>query len=269
MWFLLPFFADKPTIVHVIVEHTLMIFAYALPGGLLMRHYLAEKAVRPAYKQATQILAAIVVEALLLVTGVIIAVTDTSPEIWLAFNASVISAGQILLAYYIIRRGPSRTTPELRGKTGSNGAINDVLVNWLPPLPGEQNAMAKLTRKAVEEHFHMYRPYIDPEFKLSQLATAMHVNRSEMSAFINSEFGMNFRRYVNRWRLAEYNRLMSLPSNERKSAGKIVSMAGFRDHRHYQRSLEAETQNGSADAGDTPATQNSEQGKNPEKNRTN
>ncbi len=70
----------------------------------------------------------------------------------------------------------------------------------------------------------------------------MGVSRSEMSAFINSTFGINFKRFVNRWRLREYERLMSLPANRRKDPCKVLTMAGFTDSRHYRRVTENEQQ---------------------------
>ena len=251
MWLLLLAY-PQPTPFHVAVECVLIALAYALPGGVLLWYYLDNKATRPDYKHNRRTITAIIIEAVMLVAGCLLAATDSIPWIWLVFSGVTISGSQILLAYYIIRRGPSRTKYELswddaKKMVRSNGAINDNLVNWLPPLPGERSSTVKLTRRAVEDYFHSYRPYVDPEFKLSQLATAMNVNRSEMSAFINGEFGMNFRRYVNRWRLSEYQRLMTLPSNERKSTTKIVAMAGFRDNRHYQRALESENQEAKAD----------------------
>jgi AraC-like DNA-binding protein len=111
-----------------------------------------------------------------------------------------------------------------------------------PPQPQATPtpSQTKLTRRDIEAYFYLHRPFVDPAFKLSDLAEAMRVNRSEMSAFINSTFGVNFRRYVNRWRLQEYERLMALPSNEVKNPSKILLMAGFADLRHYLRVLEQE-----------------------------
>jgi AraC-like DNA-binding protein len=99
---------------------------------------------------------------------------------------------------------------------------------------------SKLTAQALDEYFKLKRPYLDPEFRLTDLAEATGVSRTELSTFINSTLGMNFKRYVNRWRLAEYERLMSLPSNELKNPYRILPLAGFSDSRHYNRAVEQE-----------------------------
>ncbi|MDR2890424.1 MAG: hypothetical protein LBV18_02315 [Alistipes sp.] len=98
------------------------------------------------------------------------------------------------------------------------------------------------SRKAIEEYFHSHKPFLDPEFGLDDLADALNIKRSVMSSFINSAFKMNFKRYVNRWRLHEYHRLLALPSNEKRNPYKILPQAGFTDPRHYRRVLQLEEQ---------------------------
>jgi AraC-like DNA-binding protein len=125
------------------------------------------------------------------------------------------------------------TTPRAKGNTLRNSLFKLNL-----PL---DRSRSELTRKALEDHFHINRPHTNPDLKLNDLAGALDVSQSDLSAFINREFGINFRRYVNRWRLAEHQRLMSLPSNERKNVNKIISLSGFSNLRHYHRVLETES----------------------------
>jgi hypothetical protein len=68
----------------------------------------------------------------------------------------------------------------------------------------------------------------------------MDVNRSVLSAFINKRYGVNFNRFVNRWRLKEFERLRTLPSNKGKSAAKLSAKAGFTTLLQYYRILAAE-----------------------------
>lgn len=72
------------------------------------------------------------------------------------------------------------------------------------------------------------------------MAEAMGVNRTVMSNFINQTYGMNFNRYLNRWRIEEYQILMALPSNERKNPYQVMVMSGFKDSRHFQRAIQVE-----------------------------
>lgn len=82
--------------------------------------------------------------------------------------------------------------------------------------------------------------HLDPDFKLTDMAEAMGVNRTVMSNFINQTYGMNFRRYLNQWRIEEYQILMAHPSNERKNPYRVMVMAGFKDSRHFQRAIRLE-----------------------------
>ncbi len=156
--------------------------------------------------------------------------------LWIA--VPVIPSVQVWFTWYVIRRGlrgaEKFSMPNILKKSGDipgngeNGGYDN----------GETDG--ELTRQRIEEYFHRNRPWLAPDFKLTDLAVAMGVNRSEISAFINQTFGMGFKRYVNRWRLAEYERLMNMPSNDLKNPYKIVVMAGFSDTRHYHRVVEME-----------------------------
>ena len=72
------------------------------------------------------------------------------------------------------------------------------------------------------------------------MAETMDVNRTVMSNFINQTYGMNFKRYLNLWRIKEYQILIKLPSNERKNPYRVMAMAGFKDSRHFQRAIQLE-----------------------------
>lgn len=78
------------------------------------------------------------------------------------------------------------------------------------------NTRGRLTSKALENYMSQKKPYLDPDFKLTDMAEAMGVNRTVMSNFINQTYGKNFNCYLNLWRIEEYQILMAHPSNERK-----------------------------------------------------
>jgi AraC-like DNA-binding protein len=109
-----------------------------------------------------------------------------------------------------------------------------------PPPPKDPVDRGELSKKNIEQYFKISRPWLDPRFQLPDLANALGVNRSDLSAFINRTFEVNFKRYVNSWRLAEFERLMSLPSNEFKNPYRLAKMAGFTDFRHFRRVDEQE-----------------------------
>jgi AraC-like DNA-binding protein len=68
----------------------------------------------------------------------------------------------------------------------------------------------------------------------------MDVNRTVVSSFINREYGMNFNRFVNRWRLAEIDRLAELSVNGTRYASKLFAHAGFSEPQQYYRAVAAE-----------------------------
>lgn len=156
-------------------------------------------------------------------------------------TAVLMTSANISLLCHIIRRrydqfeiiniAPPEAVETSAGETAENPPKS-------PAAPRRRSGL--LVRKTLEDYFYSQKPYLDPEFSLEDLAEAMNVKRTKMSSFINSEFNMNFKRYVNRWRLHEYQRLMSLPSNEQKNPYKILPMAGFTDPRHYRRVLQLE-----------------------------
>ena len=145
---------------------------------------------------------------------------------------------EILLTYHVIRRQylsykTSDFFPAAGKKSENNGLIDK---QRLAP----DHAHGPLSRKAFENYLSQKKPYLDPDFKLTDMAEAMGVNRTVMSNFINQTYGMNFRRYLNQWRIEEYQILMAHPSNERKNPYRVMVMAGFKDSRHFQRAIRLE-----------------------------
>ena len=123
--------------------------------------------------------------------------------------------------------------PSAGKKSGSNG-VGDK--QRLVP----DNTRGRLTSKALENYMSQKKPYLDPDFKLTDMAEAMGVNRTVMSNFINQTYGKNFNCYLNLWRIEEYQILMAHPSNERKNPYQVMVMAGFKDSRHFQRAIRLE-----------------------------
>ncbi len=184
---------------------------------------------------------------------------STARRVALTVAALVLPAAQLWLTWRMIRRtrplshlnhptaprldtwsdpDPDANPADLAYPTDATATSSSTATtpHPVPPRPGH----GELTRRKIEEYFAHHRPWLDPDFKLTDLADAMGVNRSEMSSFVNRTFGAGFKRYVNRWRLAEYERLMALPSGELKNPYRVIKMAGFSDARHYHRVIEQE-----------------------------
>jgi AraC-like DNA-binding protein len=171
------------------------------------------------------------------VSGVVSALFSAVGVVWDCIAAPLVSLEQVWITYHLVRRGQlgyEKFTLSCRHISKSS-------------FPGSAEESVSggvfLSRELVEEYFRLRRPYLDPGLSLPSLADALGVRRAELSTFINRTFGVNFPRYVNRWRLAEFERLMSLPSNELKNPYKVAAMAGFSDTRHFIRVFEQEKSN--------------------------
>ena len=57
---------------------------------------------------------------------------------------------------------------------------------------------------------------------MTDLVEDLDVNRTVLSAFINQTYGMNFNRYLNRFRLRELDRLRLRPANQGKSVSSLI-----------------------------------------------
>ena len=69
------------------------------------------------------------------------------------------------------------------------------------------------------------------------MAKDLFSNRTYISAFINREYGMNFNRFINHYRLKEVERLQSeaIERKQKVSSMEIVIHAGFSNYRSYFR----------------------------------
>jgi AraC-like DNA-binding protein len=141
-------------------------------------------------------------------------------QIWALIASTGTSGLYVLLTCHIIRR------------TYLLYSLHPVSQKSRNKKTGRRVFSGELTRKRLEEWFREKKPYLDSEFKITDAVEAMDVNRSVISSFINIEYGMNFNRFVNRWRLEEVNRLSEQSGVD---ASKLWAQAGFSEARQYYR----------------------------------
>lgn len=111
-----------------------------------------------------------------------------------------------------------------------------------PKLQGEDfkgentsDRIETLNQEQFEAYFKRQKPYLNPQFKITDLIGPFNVNRSYISAFINKTYNMNFSRYVNISRLKELEMLLQLAENKEKNAIELTEKAGFGSYRNYLR----------------------------------
>ncbi len=93
--------------------------------------------------------------------------------------------------------------------------------------PEENKEEQEHKLKRFERYMREKRPYLNPELKITDLATSMQTNRCTLSGFINRQFGMNFSQYINRLRMQEMKTLRNDPACSRLSEEELACMSGF------------------------------------------
>lgn len=97
-----------------------------------------------------------------------------------------------------------------------------------------------IDRKTLDRYLRDAKPYLNPQLRITDLAVHLNSNRTYLSAFINKEYGMNFCRLINRYRLKELERMCLLPSNAARDNMELVLAAGFTGYRSYLRAKREE-----------------------------
>lgn len=219
--------------------------AYIVPTGLLLSRYYKQTVLQKAdtdrkylsIKSSRWLIVFFMLSIAILLIAFLPSLVGASQWlIWL--NALCIMAQEILLTYQVIRRQylsykTSYLFPDNEKKTGNNSLT-------AKQRHAPDNTRGQLNRRAFENYFSRQKPYLNPDFKLTDSAETMGVNRTVMSNFINQTYSMNFKRYLNLWRIREYQTLIKRPSNERKNPYQVMVMAGFKDSRHFQRAIQLE-----------------------------
>ena len=109
---------------------------------------------------------------------------------------------------------------------------------------GRQKYSDILIVEDLDRFFSQKKPYLSPDFKISDLEKKLKVNRKEIYAFIKKRFGINFIQFLDLWRIAEVKRLLPLTENENVSLNKLCKQAGFRNaHQYHQAEKERKARN--------------------------
>ena len=99
----------------------------------------------------------------------------------------------------------------------------------------EPSSKVNITKTEFEEYMVKERPFLNSDLKLVDLAGQLNTNRTYLSSFINSAYGMNFSRLVNHFRLMELKRLKQLKSMEGRTEKELAEMVGFGSYRNFKR----------------------------------
>ncbi|MDQ0065260.1 hypothetical protein [Chryseobacterium lathyri] len=100
----------------------------------------------------------------------------------------------------------------------------------------EKKVREPLSHEAVNHYMTENKPFLNPHLKITELTTVFGTNRTYLSAFINTTYGLNFSMYINRFRLEEFERLKNLPEYENAEEEELVYLSGFRSYQSLKRS---------------------------------
>jgi AraC-like DNA-binding protein len=85
----------------------------------------------------------------------------------------------------------------------------------------------------LESFFQKNKPYLNPNYKISDLEKQLKVSRGAISLFTKRRFGRSFNQFLNLWRIAEFKRLKSLPENRNVDIHILYLKAGFKNTQQY------------------------------------
>ena len=85
----------------------------------------------------------------------------------------------------------------------------------------EEQAERLLTYMKTEQ------PFLEPDFKLDDLARSLDISRHHLSQIINEQLGMTFSDFVNRYRVDEARRRLADPEQQDEKIMNIAYDAGF------------------------------------------
>jgi AraC-like DNA-binding protein len=79
----------------------------------------------------------------------------------------------------------------------------------------------------VENFFRDMKPFLNPDYSLELLVRDIHIPRYILSAFINREYGMGFREFLNRYRVEYMIDNLNKPEWQQFTIEAIASESGF------------------------------------------
>lgn len=147
-------------------------------------------------------------------------------SLWMLFPSLLTAAEVIVLSYHVVSENYIVTTDT---DEKANVAV--------------QGKAHRINRKYFEHYIQTQKPYLNPKIRITDIAADLHSNRTYLSNFINSEYGMNFSRYINLQRLKELDVLRHDPETKEVLGIELVSRTGFSTYRGYTRAKAEEDKN--------------------------
>ncbi len=85
----------------------------------------------------------------------------------------------------------------------------------------------------MKDYLQQSRRYTDPELKMSDIAEVLGLSSSKLSQIFSLHLKENYYEFINRYRLEEYKRLLSVEEYRKYTLTALSEMAGFRKSSFY------------------------------------
>ena len=105
--------------------------------------------------------------------------------------------------------------------------------------PEEPNPANAGYRATLEAWLEKEKPFLNPDFQLSDLRQVLPLNRTYLSQLINTEYGCSFFQWVNKLRIEEAKRL--LIENPEMTIEEVSKQSGFSYRRNFSRTFGEKT----------------------------
>ncbi|MEI3789375.1 MULTISPECIES: helix-turn-helix domain-containing protein [unclassified Chryseobacterium] len=102
----------------------------------------------------------------------------------------------------------------------------------------ESDPSGSIDKMRFEKYMKEHKPYLNSELKMSDFTKYVGTNRTYLSRFINKNYGMSFRAYINMLRLEEFRELKISLHHKGLSEEEMVYMAGFKSYKSYKKMIE-------------------------------
>ncbi len=108
---------------------------------------------------------------------------------------------------------------------------------WVLALQPRPAADTRWVRECARLHAHLrqQRPWLRPDLRLTDLAGELGTTENRLSTAIHEGLGTTFYALVNRYRLAEFERLAREPGSRRRSVLDLAFEAGFNSKASFYR----------------------------------
>jgi AraC-like DNA-binding protein len=91
----------------------------------------------------------------------------------------------------------------------------------------------------LQHIFRMKGLYKDPALRIEDVAQLLNVSPRQISNVLKEREDLNFRQYVNRYRILEARHIMEDPANDILKLEAIGEMSGFTSRSHFQKVFES------------------------------